>query len=200
MRYLIKQAILIPVFFFVPVFLAGFLTEGYDLISQHASEITLTDFDSAKAVINSGAILCGISCILLAIGAILNFKKFYLSSILLIVFGVSMLSNGIYPMGTMMHGFYGIGLTLMILPFVASYELKNENIKKAFFTITLVSGFVIFIYLWSMLVGLDPSNYRGLTQRLASVFIFGWLAYFAYTLNGLLSKIPSSTGKSNHVE
>lgn len=183
MKYLIKQALIIPVVFFIPVFIAGFLTDGYNLVEQHASEITLTDFDTAKAVINSGAILTGLSCIVLGIGIFLNFKKFLITSILLVIFGLSMMSNGLYPMGTIMHGFYGIGLTLMILPFIACYELKNENIKQRFFQVSLLCGFVIFLYLWSMLVGLDPTNFRGLTQRIASIFIFGWIAYLAYELN-----------------
>tara|TARA_B110000093_G_scaffold131370_1_gene140465 strand:+ start:123 stop:695 length:573 start_codon:yes stop_codon:yes gene_type:complete len=186
MKYLIKQAILLPLIFFIPVFVAGFLVPNYSLISQHASEITITEFESAKMVINTGAILTGLSCIILAIGIVLNLKKHYILSILIAIFGISMISNGIYPMGTIMHGFYGIGLTLMIIPFIACYEMKNENINKLFFKISLVSGFVIFIYMWSMLVGLDPANYRGLTQRIASMFIFGWIAYFAYELNKTL--------------
>ena len=49
MKYLIKQAIIIPILFFIPVFIAGFLTDGYNLIEQHASEITLTDFENIIA-------------------------------------------------------------------------------------------------------------------------------------------------------
>ncbi|MBO3115111.1 DUF998 domain-containing protein [Winogradskyella sp. DF17] len=186
MRYLIKQATLLPLLFFIPVFVAGFLVPDYDLIKQHGSEITVTSFETAKLIINTGAILTGLSCIILAFGIIVNFKKYYVLSGLIAVFGVSMVSNGIYPMGTLMHGFYGIGLTLMIIPFIACYELKNEDVKKVFFKISLISGFIIFIYLWSMLVGLDPANYRGLTQRLASLFIFGWLAYLAFQFYKLL--------------
>lgn len=188
MKNLIKQATLIPILFFVPVFISGGLVEGYDLIKQHASEITITDFETAKTILNSGAILTGLSCILLALGIVINFRKFYISSILLAIFGISMVSNGLYPMGTAMHGFYGMGLSLMILPFVACYEMKNERISQLFFRVTLISGFIIFVYFWSMLIGLDPFNYRGLTQRIASVFIFGWMAYLAFELNKMLVK------------
>ena len=197
MKYLIKQAILLPLIFFIPVFVAGFLVPNYNLISQHASEITITEFESAKMVINIGAILTGLSCMILAIGIVLNLKKHYILSILIAIFGISMISNGIYPMGTIMHGFYGIGLTLMIIPFIACYEMKNENINKLFFKVSLVSGFVIFIYMWSMLVGLDPANYRGLTQRIASMFIFGWIAYFAYELNKTLGRQLQTTRNYN---
>ena len=182
MNYLIKQAVVIPILFFVPVFVGGLLTENYSLIQQHASEITLTESYNAIVVINCGAILTGLSCIVLGLGIVLKFNKFLLTSILLSIFGVSMISNGIYPMGSILHGFYGIGLSYMILPFVACYELKNELMEKAFFRVSLFVGFFVFIYFWSMLVGLDPSNFKGLTQRIASVFIFGWIGYLAYVL------------------
>ncbi len=183
MKYLIKQATLLPLFFFVPLFIAASMVDGYSHIKQHGSEITITSFHAAKAFLNSGAILTGISCLLLALGVLLIFKKYFITSALVALFGISMISNGIYPMGTMMHGIYGMGVVLMILPFVACYELKNESLNQSFFTISLFSGFVIFIYLWSIFVGLDPSNYRGLTQRIASIFIFGWIAYLAFTLS-----------------
>lgn len=183
MKYLIKQAIIIPLLFFIPLFISATFVDGYSHIKQHGSEITITDFDTAKTIINTGAILTGLSCIVLGIGILLNFKKYAISSILLMIFGISMISNGIYPMGTAMHGFYGIGLTLMITPFIACYELKGEKIDNKFFKISLISGFLIFLYFWSMLVGLDPVNYRGLTQRIASLFIFGWIAYFAFVLS-----------------
>lgn len=189
MKYLIKQATLLPLIFFVPVFVAGFLVPNYNLISQHASEITITEFKSARIVINTGAILTGLSCIILSVGILINFKKHTILSILIAFFGLSMISNGMYPMGTIMHGLYGIGLTIMIIPFFACYELKNQNISKLFFKVSLVSGFLIFIYMWSMLVGLDPTNYRGLTQRIASMFIFGWIAYLAYELDKTLKKL-----------
>lgn len=182
MKYLLKQAILVPAIFIIPALIAGLLVPDYDMIKQHISEITLTPYKNAIHVFSSGQLLSGLSCILLALGIILNFKKFYLSSIILIIFGISMISNGIFPMGNVMHGFYGIGLTIMLLPFVACYELKNENVKKIFFKISIISGVVIFVYFWSMIVRLDPANYRGLTQRVASIFIFGWIAYLAYEL------------------
>lgn len=60
MRLLIKQAVVIPLLFFIPVFIAGGLVDGYDLIKQHASEITLTDFETAKIILSTGAILTGL--------------------------------------------------------------------------------------------------------------------------------------------
>ncbi|KAF2515911.1 DUF998 domain-containing protein [Flavobacterium zhairuonense] len=179
MIYLLKQAKLILAIYIIPVFVAGLLVPGYNIIKQHASEITLTQYKNAILIFNSGMIASGISCVLLGVGIIFNFKKFYLSSFMLIVFGISMISNGIFPMGNIMHGFYGIGLIIMLLPFAACYELKNENAKKIFFKISIISGLLTFVYFWAMIVRLDPENYRGLTQRIVSVLIFGWIAYFA---------------------
>lgn len=192
MKYLIKQGVFIPILFFIPVIFAGILVPNYSAVKQQASEITISKIEPAIIIINSGAILTGLSCFLLSFGIILKLKKFFISAILLVIFGISMISNGIYPMGTIMHGFYGVGLTLMILPFVVCYELKNEDISKIFFKISLLAGFVIFTYLWSQLVGLDPNNYRGLTQRIASIFIFGWIGYFAFELSKNLDKLVKS--------
>jgi hypothetical protein len=89
-------------------------------------------------------------------------------------------------MGSALNGFYGIGLSLMILPFIMSYEFKNCITSKIFYRITLISGFIIFIYFWSMLVGIDPAEYRGLTQRLASVVIFGWLSFAAFHIDKII--------------
>jgi hypothetical membrane protein len=182
MKYLLKQAILVPALFFIPMIVAGLLVPGYDVIKQHASEITLTQYKNAILIFNSGQLLSGLSCILMAVGIIFNFKRFYVSSIILLIFGVSMISNGIFPMGNVMHGFYGIGLVIILLPFAACYELKNENVKKVFFKISVLSGAVFFVYFWAMIVRLDPENYRGLTQRIAALFIFGWIAYLASQL------------------
>jgi hypothetical membrane protein len=191
MNLLIKQALLLPLYFFVPVLIAGILTADYNAISQHASEITLTDNLTAITVLNTGAILTGLSCILLSIGLIrVSKKRSLLSAILLLIFGISMISNGLYPMGNPMHGFYGIGLSMMILPFVSCYEFKGSSIDKKYFPITIIAGLVIFIYFWSMLVGLDPAEYRGLTQRIASVVIFGWVAYLAFET---IKTLPNKT-------
>ena len=184
MKILIKQTLILPLLFFIPVFISGYLVDDYNPISQHASEITLTKFETAKTILNIGAILTGLSCILFSFGTLLlSHKRLFLSSILIFIFGISMISNGLFPMGNPMHGFYGIGLSLIMLPFICCYEMKNVIKEKRFFRLSIFSGIIIFIYFWSMLIGLDPENYRGLTQRLASVVIFGWIAYAAHSIN-----------------
>lgn len=185
MKILIKQSILLPLYFFIPVILAGLMVPDYSIIKQHGSEITLTNFEQAKLILNSGAIVTGLSCLVLAFGIVIIFKKYFISVVLLIIFGVSMVTNGLYPMGNAMHGFYGIGLSYMLLPFAACYELKNDITHSIFFKISIITGFIVFAHFWSMLVGLDPENYRGLTQRLASIFIFGWIGYLAWHLSRL---------------
>ncbi len=99
MNVLLKQAILLPLYFFVPVVVTGLLTYDHSAISQHASEITLTDNSTAKAILNPGAILMGLSCIVLSTGLTVHKRRSTLSAILLSVFGISMLSNGLYPDG-----------------------------------------------------------------------------------------------------
>jgi hypothetical protein len=144
MKFLIKQAYVLPLLFFKPIITAGLLVDDYNWVGQHASEITLTDFSLAKTILNSGAILSGLSCIVLAVGIVINFQRFFISSVLLITFGLSMLSNGLFPMGNPMHGVYGIGLSLMLLPLASCYELKNVGISQRFFPITVFFVFCAF--------------------------------------------------------
>jgi len=56
-------------------------------------------------------------------------------------------------------------------------------IDKKYLPITITAGLIIFIYFWSMLIGLVPSEYRGLTQRIARVVIFGCIAYSTYEVD-----------------
>ena len=76
MKYFIKQGIIIPIFFFVPLIIAGILVPNYNAVKQQASEITISNIESAINIINTGALLTGLSCFLLAFGIILKFKKF----------------------------------------------------------------------------------------------------------------------------
>ncbi|MEM0926447.1 MAG: DUF998 domain-containing protein, partial [Planctomycetota bacterium] len=108
-----------------------------------------------------------------------------LSAFLITVFGISMISNGLYPMGSPMHGLYGIGLSLAIAPFASIYEWKGTAMPKRYFGLSIAAGIVISLYYWSIVIGLDPPDYRGLTQRTASLFIFGWIAYSAWEMRSL---------------
>lgn len=190
MRHLlIKQAIYLPIIYFGFIFFAGFFANDYTHMGQHASELGISSNKSAVILFKVGVFLTSFSLFALAIGLLLNFKsKFTLSSILIFAFGVTFIFGAIYPIGSPWHGFYGLGLFIMILPFIFLYELGGQLNNKAVHRISITAGLLMFFYLWSMIARLDPINYRGLTQRLFGIVVFGWFSFISYHLSKLINR------------
>lgn len=187
---LVKQAIFLPIIYFGFIIIAGFFANDYTHLGQHASELGINSSKSAVILFKVGIWLTSISLFTLAVGLLLNFKKrFLLSSILIFAFGVTFIFGAVYPIGSPWHGFYGLGLFIMILPFVFLYELGGQLNNKAVHRISITAGLIMFFYLWTMIAGLDPINYRGLTQRLFGIVVFGWFSFISYHLSKLKNSI-----------
>lgn len=156
----------------------------YSWLSQHASVLTLSEDNVARNIVKTGLVLTGLSLTLLSLYTFKTLGKLFVgSSLLILILGLVMISNGLYPMGSPMHGLYAIGIFTVINPFVSCYELKNHLHDPSYFLWSLMAGVCLMIYLWINLVGLDPDGYRGLTQRIAATINYGWIAYTAYKLH-----------------
>jgi hypothetical protein len=185
-RFLIKQAVFVPFIYFGFIIIAALFANDYSHIGQHASELGINASASAVLLFQIGIIITSISLSLLALGIIINFKKkLILSSILIFAFGITFIFGAIYPIGSPWHGLYGIGLFIMILPFVFLYEVNVFINNKMINSISIIAGFLMFIYLWSMISRLDPVDYRGLTQRVFGGVVFGWFSYISFYLDKL---------------
>jgi hypothetical protein len=188
-RLLVKQGIFLPVIYFGIIILAGFFAEDYSHFGQHASELGINSSKSAVLLFQIGIIASSLSLFLLALGLRMNFKnRFALTSILTLTFGVTFVFGAIFPIGSPWHGLYGIGLFVMMIPFVFLYELNDMIKSKIFHNISVIAGLFMFIYLWSMIAGIDPVNYRGLTQRLFGLVVFGWFSYVSFHLYRIVKK------------
>ena len=186
-RLLIKQAIYLPVIYFGFIILAGFFANDYSHFGQHASELGVNTNQTTVLFFKIGIIVTSLSLFLLSIGLFLNFHcKFPIFSVLVFLFGITFIFGAIFPIGSPWHGVYGIGLFIMLTPFVFLYEQNNLIDSKIFHRITILAGFLMFLYLWSMIARLDPMNLRGLTQRLFGLVVFGWLAWVSFQLNKYL--------------
>jgi len=178
---LIKQAIYLPILYFGTVVLASLFSYDYSHLRQHASELAINENQIAGTIFNVGIFITGISLVLYGIGLMLKFKiQFLITSILIIVFGITFIFGAIYEIGSPWHGLYGIGLSVMMLPFTFLYEMKKKDVKRLTKSITILSALIIFFYFWAMVARLDPMEQRGLTQRIFGVFVFGFISYTAY--------------------
>ncbi|MGQ1891047.1 DUF998 domain-containing protein [Thermophagus sp. OGC60D27] len=184
--FFLKQGIYLPILYFGTVIIAGLFASDYTHIGQHASELAINENQTAGSIFNIGIFLTGISAIFYGIGLILKFKsQFTITSVLTIIFGITFLFGAIYKIGSPWHGLYGIGLSIMMLPFAFLYEMKDFDISRMTKIISILSALTIFLYFWAMVARLDPMEQRGLTQRIFGVFVFGFISYSAYVTHKL---------------
>lgn len=181
---LIRQAVYLPLLYFGTVIVAALFASEYSHIGQHASELAINANPIAVALFTIGILFTGLSAILLGIGILLKFnRQFSITSFLIIVFGITFIFGACYKIGSPWHGLYGIGLSVMLLPFAFLYELGREKVNKRIEYLSIVTALFIFLYFWAMVARLDPIEHRGLTQRLFGLFVFGFISYSAYLLH-----------------
>lgn len=183
---LIKQAIYLPIFYFGTVIIGSLFAINYSQIGQQVSELALNESKTAGTVLTVGIFITGMSLVLFGVGLITQFKsQFLISSFLITFFGISFLCGAIIPMGSPWHSLYGLTISIMLLPFAFLYEIDKKNISNLTKSLAIIVTVIIFFYFWSLLLGFDPSEKRGLTQRIFGVTLFGWFSYSAYILNTL---------------
>jgi hypothetical membrane protein len=185
-KLLIRQAIYMPIVYFGTIIIASLFATDYSHIGQHASELAVNTKPMAGIIFNVGIFITGLLLVLYGIGLLLKFKlNIIITSLLICVFGVTFLFGAFYKIGSPWHGLYGIGLSIMMLPFAFLFEVGKEKVDRVTKTITIIVALAIFIYFWAMVARLDPMELRGLTQRIFGIFVFGFISYSAHKLNGL---------------
>ncbi|MFO7840557.1 MAG: DUF998 domain-containing protein [Fidelibacterota bacterium] len=185
----IKQGMFLPFIYYAGIYLAGSFAGDYRHLGQHASELALNSNPAAVLIFNISAIVTGILLMVFAFGLLINFgKRFPVTAVLLTLFGLTFVFGGIFHIGSPWHGIYGLGMSMIITPFIFMYESKDFFTDKKVHYVTFVAGILIFLYLWSVIAGFDPLTLRGLTQRLFALVVFGWIAYIAYHLSRKLQK------------
>ena len=162
--------------------IAGLLSPGYSALSQHSSELTLRP-GPPHLIFNIGVLGCGFSFCLFSIGLWQATQKVLsFGGVAWFIFGVSMLSNGIWPMGGPMHGLYGIGLISVLAPALSLIELQVPRDTRAMYLTTVFVSLSTFLYVWLNLAGFDPAHTKGLTQRVFSSINSLWPAVTAMIL------------------
>lgn len=167
-RFCIYAGLVPFVWFLFWVSVGGVLAPGYDLSSQHASEL-LGAGGMAALCVRIGVIGTGLAFIVFSIGvmALSRFRP-AIGALGYFVFGCSMISNGIWPLGDPMHGLYAAGVLTMIAPALAHIELAHILGARRDYLLTAFVSVAGIVYLWLNLTGNDGSAFRGLTQRVFS--------------------------------
>lgn len=147
---------------------------GYSSVSQHASEL-LQFTGLPSTLLRIAAIGSGAAFVAFAIGLWQHSRIYFpVGAIAWLVFGLSMVSNGIWPMGDPKHGLYAAGVINLIAPAVSHLESRVFMKNSRFYALTAFVSVAGVIYLWLNLVGGDPPANRGLTQRVFSSICSLW--------------------------
>ena len=180
---MLLRAGLVPLpWFLVFATVAGFLQPGYSARAQHVSELTQVT-GAPHALANVAGIGTGIGFILFAAGLwLVSNRRVAYGSLCWAVFGASMISNGIWPMGSPLHGLYGVGMLNLVAPALGLLELRGERDHPTAYAVTVFVSLAGIVYLWLNLTGNDPQGLRGLTQRVFSSINSLWPAVIAIGL------------------
>lgn len=162
------------------VTVAGFFSADYDLIASHASVMTLED-GPARFIVNCAAWVSGAALILFGIGLwLMSNRIFSGGGLCWVLFGVSMIANGVWPMGSPMHGLYILGIVNIIGPALSLLDIQSELLRERLHGMTVFVSLCAVFYIWVLLNGFDPEGYAGLTQRIFGSINFLWPLVFAW--------------------
>jgi len=178
---LIRQSLVFPLLAMLVPMLMALGAPQYSSMSQHMSELQLLHHPVAT-VMRIAPVISGLSVLLFGIGAYLIAPpRFAFTALTSAAVAANFISGGIFPAGSPLHGLYGIGFFIPLLPACFAAE---AGLGRGVVRVSLAAAVMIMAYLWLNLSGLDP--YRGLTQRIAIFLIFGWYAYASYQLLHML--------------
>lgn len=167
-RFLLKAGFIPLIWFLFWSALGAAFAPGYSSARQQVSELGVIPGLPGifEQITGLGT---GLAFIAFAIGLwIASDRKISVGALAWIVFGVSMMSNGIWHMGNPMHGLYAIGIINLIAPAMSCLESATLRNNRAAYVLTAFVSISGILYLWLNLLGLDPQDLRGLTQRLFS--------------------------------
>jgi hypothetical protein len=175
-RFLLSLAMVLPLLGMLIPMLVGLCVPGYSSIQQHMSELELLSPGLSLAC-RFGAIVSGLSIIGFALGVVSpRGSRMPFTAVMAAIFGLSMISNGVFTMGSPLHGMYAIGLSVILVPALFAAELNRAD------PISLAVSCVTLVYMWALMTGMDPQPIHGLTQRMATIPMFGWFGYASFTL------------------
>lgn len=174
--FFLRQAWLAPLAMLLPI-VTGAFTPEHDSLAQHMSAMTLLEGWPAYSV-KIGAIICGVSILIFAAGCLLlrGGLAWSFTAMVSAAFGIAMVFNGLFPMGSPLHGLYGLAIFSVLVPAFYVAEFGKLYDHGWLVPLSLAASTLGLGYMWGLLVGLEPPHLAGLTQRLFTVISFGWFA------------------------
>lgn len=191
MRHLLlRQSLFLPLAALLLPILIGFGAPGYSSLTQHVSELQLLDHPVAD-LMRIAPIVCGLSILLFGLGAwLIEPARFTFTALTSAAVAANFISAGIWVSGSPMHGLYGVGF---FIPLVPACFAAESGLGRGVQRVCLAVAVLSMAYMWLNISNCDPM--RGLSQRLAIVLIMGWYSYASYQLLKAYQSKGSATGR-----
>ena len=176
-RILLRQSLFLPLAALLLPMLLVLGVPHYSSLTQHVSEIQRLDHPIAD-LMRIAPIVCGMSILGFGIGAWFSDpSRLPFTALTSVAVAANFISAGIFVSGSPMHGLYGIGF---FIPLVPACFAAESGLGLRVLRVSLAVAVVSMAHLWLNLSGADPV--RGLTQRAAIVLIMGWYAFASHHL------------------
>jgi hypothetical protein len=165
---LLRLAAVLPLLGILMPMVSGLFVPGYSSIAQHMSELESMG-GTSELMTRVGGFVSGLSIIGFAVAIMLGPTKLPFTAFAAAIFGVSMVANGYFTYGSPLHGLYGVGIFIVLVPSFFAAETRMRD------TVSLATGAITLAYMW--LMPFEPHATHGLTQRIAAIIMFGWFSY-----------------------
>lgn len=175
-QVLLRFSLVLPMLGMLIPMMVGLSAPGNSSIQQHMSELDLLSPWISLAC-RCGAIISGLSIAGFALALVLSKEsRMPFTAIMAAIFGFSMVSNGVFTMGSPLHGMYAIGLSIILVPALFAAESNRRD------RIFVIVSCIALVYMWALMTGVDPKPIHGLTQRIATIPMFEWFGYASVVL------------------
>jgi hypothetical protein len=179
--WLLKQAHIIWSASIVNIGL-GVVIPDFDFVAKSISYVALEDpiyaYIHRIADIIIGLSMCGFAFAM----QLLSLNRFSTAMLATSLFGISMISAGIWTLETPLHLLYNLSIFMIIVPMAFALEFKNV-IKSSVFESLSVAVTVLHVFMfWLIYAGFIPQEINGLIQRLWAIPTMGWFGIAAYKL------------------
>ncbi|MDX1442851.1 MAG: DUF998 domain-containing protein [Gammaproteobacteria bacterium] len=188
-KVLLLQVAYLPVCAMALLIAWAFFVPHYSSVSQHLSELQLLEHPIALAT-RFLPVVVGLSIMVFGIAVLIHDSpRMPFTGATALVFGAANASNGLFVAGDPRHGLYGLAMFFILVPACYAGEIGSRKDHRLAINLSLATSVFLLIYTWLQFSGLDPHGYRGLTQRIAVLVIFGWYTFAAFELlKGFRSK------------
>jgi hypothetical membrane protein len=204
-KILLMAGVAVPILYFGNLIVSSLFYPGYSHVTQYASEL-----GSASArypsLFNTGVILTGVAGIASSFGFFFAVRRLTGRSLLaaliglsFLLFGVSMLMGGLFPMPDPRHGGYGLGMAAHLAPLLLAIALWKRQRLRAL-NVYLLASFVVMLAFFAIMMGVGSLVTRanvGVFQRLYALAMFPWVGVAAYLLGRELERSEPVTAPAS---